>query len=397
MSRRKLTDARCRTLRSGTHADGNGLYLEVNKTGSRRWLFRWTDKRGKPAKMAIGRYDRGMSLVEARERVDRLQALLTAGEDPRSSKGDKKRKKTFGEAAERFIENLIPTLRNDKHIAQWCSTILGSQGKTAVRGDDYCATLRAIPVEDVSTSDVVAVLQPIWLSRPETAKRIQGRIERILDASTAIGERTGENPARWKGHLDKILPKQSNRGQSHHASLAYSQIPNFLKELRIRQGIAAMALEFLILTAARSGEVRELRWNELSLEQKTWTVPASRMKAGREHKVPLSDGAMRVLEQMASDSLEGLVFPGQRRGRPMSDMTLSAVLKRMNMDCTVHGFRSTFRDWAAERTNASFEAVEQSLAHTIGDRTVRAYFRTNLFDQRRDLMNEWCSYCLGAH
>jgi len=394
MATRKLTDAKCRTAKRGTYADGNGLYLEVNKSGSRRWLFRWTDQRGKPAKMSIGRYDRGMTLVLAREHTEKLQIVFGAGGDPRTAKENVTQQKSFGEVAKSYIASIEPSFRNKKHFNQWRMTLLGPANVTAARAPDYCAFLRDIPVANVSTADVLAVLQPIWLAKPETAGRIRERVERVLDAATAAGDREGANPARWKGHLDKLLSKPKKLSRGHHKAMAYKEIPKFIKQLARRKGIAARSLEFTILTAVRSGEVRGMTWDEVDGDLMTWVIPAERMKASKQHRIPLCCRARNILDEMHDFSGgEGIVFPGAKKGKPMSDMTLAAVLKRMDRKCTVHGFRSSFRDWAAERTGAAWEVIEGCLAHSIGDATVRAYLRTDLLDKRRQLMEEWETFC----
>jgi integrase len=262
---------------------------------------------------------------------------------------------------------------------------------------DYAAPLRRLPVDQITTDDVLSVLKPLWNEKPETASRVRGRVERVLDAAKAQGLRNGENPARWRGHLDQLLPKRQRFTRGHHAAMNYADIPSFMSVLQARQATAASALEFAVLTAGRSGEVLGARWDEFDLERAVWTIPAPRMKAGREHRVPLSQRALMVVKAM-HDSRDGdYVFPGQKPGRPLSVMALEMVLRRMNIDnVTVHGFRSTFRDWAAECSTFPNEVCEAALAHVIANKAEAAYRRGDLFDKRRKLMEAWSLYCSGA-
>jgi integrase len=259
---------------------------------------------------------------------------------------------------------------------------------------DYAAPLRRLPVDKITTDDVLSVLKPLWNEKPETAARLRGRIERVLDAAKAQGQRSGENPARWRGHLDQLLPKRQRLTRGHHAAMGYTDVPAFMAELQARQATASLALEFTILTAARSGEVLGARWDEFDLDRAVWTIPASRMKAGREHRVPLSRRALKVVKAMHDARNGDFVFPGQKPGKPLSVMALEMVLRRMKIkDVTVHGFRSAFRDWAAERTNIPNEVCEAALAHVIENKAEAAYRRGDLFDKRRKLMEAWAAYC----
>jgi integrase len=277
--------------------------------------------------------------------------------------------------------------RNPKHAAQWQATL--ATYAEPVIGD--------LSVQRIDTALVLKVLEPIWRVKPETAGRVRGRIESILDWAKVRGYRTGENPARWRGHLDKLLPPRSRvRRVEHHASLPYAELPGFLVSLREQAGIAARALEFAILTAARTGEVIGARWGEMDLLDKTWTLPAARMKSGREHRVPLSAHALAILKEMqAHRHAEGaFVFPGSRNGKPLSNMAFLMLLRRMDLgDVTAHGFRSSFRNWAAERTSFPAEVAEMALAHTVSDKTVAAYNRSDLFERRRRLMSAWTTFC----
>ena len=364
----------------GRHADGGGLYLSISPNGGRRWvfLFRW---HGKPTEIGLGSA-RDVTLARARELAAQARARLAEGINPK----DVRRPlggSTFGECADRVIEAMRPSWRNSKHAAQWEMTLR-----------EYAAPLRRLPVDTITTEDVLSVLKPLWNEKPETASRLRGRIERVLDAAKAQGLRTGENPARWRGHLDQLLPKRQRLTRGHHAAMNYAEVPTFMGDLRARQATAALALEFTVLTAARSGEVLRARWEEFDLDRAVWTIPANRMKAGREHRVPLSKRALKIVRAMNEDRRNDFVFGGQKAGKPLSVMALEMVLRRMKVDgVTVHGFRSAFRDWAAESTNFSNEVCEAALAHVIKNKAEAAYRRGDLFDKRRKLMEAWAIYC----
>lgn len=283
-----------------------------------------------------------------------------------------------------LLDSIEDGFKNPKHRQQWRNTLT-----------TYAASMSAVPIGEVATEHVLAALQPIWLTKAETASRVRGRIERVLDAAKAKGLRTGENPATWRGHLELLLPKQTNIQVKHHAALPFAEIGAFMRDLHQRPANAARALEFTILTAARSGETRGMTWGEVDLEAKLWTVPAERMKAGVMHQVPLSDAAAAILKALRPDNAENdwIVFQAPRGGQ-MSDMALSQLLKRMSRpDITVHGFRSTFRDWAGEATQFGREEVEMALAHTIESAVERAYRRGRALEKRRDLMTAWADYC----
>lgn len=364
----------------GRHADGGNLYLSISPNGGKRWVFlyRW---RGKPTEIGLGSA-RDVTLGRARELASEARSKLAEGNNPKDAIKFAE-VATFKECADTLIEAMRPSWRNCKHAAQWEMTL----GK-------YAATLHRIPVNEITTDDVLSILKPIWNVKPETASRLRGRVERVLDAAKAQGLRTGENPARWRGHLDQLLPKRSKLTRGHHAAMSYDDLPAFMAQLRARQGTAALALEFAILTAGRSGEVIGARWGEFNLDQATWTVPATRMKAGREHVVPLSWRAVEIAKLLHADRRGEFVFPGEKPGKPLSGMALEMVLRRMNIEnATVHGFRSTFRDWAAEKTNFANEVCEAALAHVISNKAEAAYRRGNLFDKRRKLMETWGDYC----
>jgi integrase len=368
------------TTKHGRHADGGGLYLSISPNGGRRWVFlyRW---RGKPTEIGLGSA-RDVSLARARELAGQARANLAEGINPKDARKTATGV-TFGECADRLIEAMRPSWRNDKHATQWVMTL----GK-------YAAPLRPLPVDGITTDDVLSVLKPLWNYRPETASRLRGRIERVLDAARAQGFRTGENPARWRGHLDQLLPKRQRLTRGHHAAMSYAAVPAFIAKLRCRDAIAAVALEFTILTAARSGEALGAQWDEFDLEHATWTVPPRRMKAGREHRVPLSRRAIEIVRAQYEPGDDAFVFRGLSDGRPLSTMAMGMVLRRMKIrDATVHGFRSTFRDWAAECANFPNEVCEAALAHVIENKAEAAYRRGDLFEKRRKLMEAWADYC----
>ncbi len=363
----------------GRHADGGSLYLSISPNGGRRWVFlyRW---HGKPTEIGFGSA-RDVTLARARELASQARAKLAEGINPKDARRPSGGS-TFGECADRVIEAMRPSWRNRKHAAQWEMTLR-----------DYAAPLRRLPVDKLTTDDVLSALKPLWSDKPETASRLRGRIERVLDAAKAQGLRNGENPARWRGHLDQLLPKRQRLTRGHHAAMGYADVPGFIIGLQSRQSTAALALEFAILTAARSGEVLGARWEEFDLDHAVWIVPATRMKAGREHRVPLSRRAIKIVKAMHEAS-DDFVFPGQKPGMPLSVMALEMVLRRMKIDnVTVHGFRSAFRDWAAECTNFSNEVCEAALAHVVENKAEAAYRRGDLFDKRRKLMGAWAAYC----
>jgi integrase len=262
---------------------------------------------------------------------------------------------------------------------------------------EYAKPLSALKVSEVGTDDVLKVLNPLWQARPETASRLRGRIERVLDFAKARGWRTGENPALWRGHLKSILPARQRLTRGHHAAMPYADVPTFVQSLPGKQAMSARALEFLILTAARSGEVLEATWNELDLVAGLWTIPASRMKAGKEHRVPLSARALDIVKALHETRHSDFVFPGYAKGKPLSNMAFAMLMKRMTADAyTAHGFRSAFRDWAGDNTSFPRDVAEQALAHRVGDATEQAYRRADALEKRRKLMAAWAEYCCTA-
>jgi integrase len=377
----RLTARKVATAKRGKHSDGGNLYLIVSETGSRKWVLRFT-WRGAAKEMGLGSAH-DVPLADARDRAAEARRLIAKGLNPIEARKRDGGIPTFGEMADDVREALSAGFRNEKHKAQWKMT-LGT----------YAASLRNKPVDTITTEDVLAVLKSIWTEKPETASRLRGRIEKVLDAAKAKGLRTSENPARWRGHLDHLLPKPLKLSRGHHAAMAYEELPAFMGELRQREATAALALEFCILTAARSGEVLGCRWSEIDLEKRVWTVPAHRMKAGREHRVPLSGRALAILVELTKVNAGPFVFPGQTRHKPLSNMAMDMMLRRMKRDTvTVHGFRSSFRDWAGNVSNFPREITETALAHIIGDKAEQAYRRSDALEKRRKLMEAWAIYC----
>jgi integrase len=367
----------------GRHADGGGLYLSISPNGGRRWVFlyRW---HGKPTEIGLGSA-RDVPLARARELAGLARGKLAEGTNPKGARTAAKGA-TFAECADRLLETMRPSWRNSKHAGQWAMTL-----------QEYAAPLRRLPVDKITTDDVLSVLKALWSDKPETASRLRGRIERVLDAAKAQGLRGGENPARWRGHLDQLLPKRQRLTRGHHAAMNYTELPAFMRGLKAQQATAAAALEFAILTAARSGEVLGARWREFDLERGIWAVPAERMKGSREHRVPLAPRAQKIIKSLYETRGGEFVFPGRKVGKPPSVMALSKVLSRMKVDgATVHGFRSAFRDWAAECTNFTNEVCEAALAHVIKNKAEAAYRRGDLFEKRRKLMEAWAEYCSAS-
>ncbi len=375
------------------YGDGGGLYLQISPAGTKSWIFRYTEKlTAKRREMGLGSVQT-LGLAEARDQSALYRSQLLNGLDPlavrdaerRAQQLDEARSITFADVAKQYIDSHRSGWANAKHADQWSSTVA-----------TYCGpVLGHVPIADINTELVLKCIEPIWSTKTETATRVRGRIEAILAYAKSRGLRTGENPAQWRGHLDQALPKPSKvAAVEHHAALPFAEIGGFMQALRLREGIAARAMEFAILTAARSGEVRGATWEEFDLVARTWTIPAAKMKAKREHRVPLSKRAIAVLRGMEAFRRGACVFPSSIMNKPLSDMTLSAVLRRMDRDdITVHGFRSSFRDWAAEETDFSGEVIEMSLAHAIGNKVEAAYRRGDLFEKRRELMTDWAKYC----
>lgn len=372
-----------------------GLLLQVTSAGGRSWILR-VKIGNKRREIGLGGYP-AVTLAQAREKARAIREDIANGVDPVEQRraarsalmATQGARITFDECAEKFIEAKAAEWRNPKHRAQWAATL-----------KKYASpVIGSLDAQDITLAHIVKILEAdnLWTTKTETASRLRGRIESVLDWATVRGYRTGDNPARWKGHLDKLLPAPTKtKVVKHHAALPYTQINAFLTELRGREGIAAKALEFVILTAARSGEVRGACWDEVDLDAALWTIPASRMKAAKEHVIPLTQQAVTLLKSLPSTPDNSLVFPAPRGG-VLSDMTLGAVLKRMGRsDLTTHGFRSTFRDWAGEMTAHPREVIEHALAHQLKDKAEAAYARGSLLIKRRKLMNEWSAYCERA-
>jgi integrase len=395
----RLTALQVERLRDnpGMHADGGGLYLQV-KNGGASWILRY-QLNGRARYMGLGPLAL-FGLKDARAKAFDAKRLRYEGTDPLEAKRQARvrarleaaKAMTFQQAAAQYIAAHKAGWQNAKHADQWTNTLATYAGPM----------IGTFPVQSIDTALVLKVLEPIWTAKPETASRVRGRIEAILDWAKVRGYRVGENPARWKGHLDHLLPARTKvRQVTHHAALPYGEVAAFMTALRQQDGTAARTLEFAILTAARTSEVLGARWQEIDFGAKVWIVPAERMKARREHRVPLSKRALAIVEEMqASHEAEGredsaeFIFPGTKRGAPLSNMAFLMLLRRMGRDdLTAHGFRSTFRDWAAERTRFPAEVAEMALAHAVADKVEAAYRRGDLFEKRRRLMEAWAAFC----
>lgn len=376
-----LNPARIRAISEpGRYPDGNGLYLVVDPSGAKRWMLR-TMINGKRRDMGLG----GLSLVplaEARELASQYRRIARDGGDPIA---DRQKSKVvvpnFADAARQVHAEYRDSWKNKKHAAQWISTL--EQYAFPLIGD------RA--VNTIDSPDVIKVLSPIWLTKPETARRVRQRIGTVIDWAKASGYRSGDNPVEG---ASKGLPKQPER-KTHFKALPYSDVPGFIERLRSsgQTNLGALAFEFMIMTAARTGEVLGAKWSEIDLDAKLWTIPGTRMKAGQEHRVPLSERCVAILRS-AKDLAGGshFVFPGANPNKPLSNMVFLMTLRRLKVEATAHGFRSAFRDWASEKTNFPRDVCEMALAHTIANKVEAAYRRGDLFEKRRDLMDAWASY-----
>lgn len=398
-----LTPLSVKNAKSGRHADGGGLYLLVKATGARSWVFRFM-LNGKARDVGLGAAagPDSLSLAKARVEATKLRLKVQSGIDPIEERDREEAEKlaaaqaaliaetTFKEVAEAHIDANEESWRNPKHRQQWRKTM----------ADYVYPKIGDLSVADVDTPHVLSILESIWREKPETASRVRGRIETILDAAKARGYRKGENPARWRGHLAQILPKVSKTKEArnrklgrdgHHKALPYDEVPTFIAALRKRKAVTAMALEFIILTAARTSEALKATWDEIDFDKAVWTVPPDRMKASKEHRVPLSARALELLKTAQEFGGKHL-FPAPRAAT-LSDMSLLMLLKRMKVDVTTHGFRSSLRDWSAERTNFPHEVCEMTLSHTISNKIEAAYRRGDLFAKRRKLMEAWADFC----
>ena len=384
----------------GVYPDGGGLNLRITASGGKSWILRFMLD-GKAREMGLGAFH-AVTLAEARNKAAECRKLLSDGFDPIDARNATQaqiklvaaRAQTFRQCAEAYIEAHKSSWRNAKHGQQWGNTL--ATYVYPVMGD--------LAVQDINVAFVLKVLEPIWYEKTETASRVRSRIETVLDWATAREYRQGENPARWRGHIENLLPRPSRvQRVTHQPALPYNQIGDFMAELKEQNGTAPLAMAFAILTAARTGEVIGATWREIDLENKVWIVPANRIKGGREHRVPLSAPALHILEalkkehQLIADGSQW-VFVGQKAGRALSNMAMLMLLKRMKRQyITVHGFRSSFRDWSAEQTHFAREIAEAALAHISGNKVELAYRRGDLFDKRRDLMDEWASYCMKTN
>ena len=392
---KRLTTVKVNGLRkAGLFADGDGLYLQITPTGSKSWVFRYKSN-GRARDMGLGPIS-AVNLAQAREKAAECRRQRSEGKDPlearkaavAGARAAEAQRTTFREAAEQLLAAHEAGWRNARHRQQWRNSL--ATYVHPVIGD--------ISVAAVDKALVLKILEPLWRTKPETASRVRGRIERVLVAAKARGQRDGENPARWRGHLDAILPRRSKvQVVQHYPALPYRELPTFMNELRERQGITPRALEFTILTVARTGAAIGTRWAEIDLSEATWTVPASRMKGGKVHVVALSKRAVAILCELSQARIGEFVFPGIKPRHPLSSMAMLMLLRDMRSGLTVHGFRSSFKDWCAEQTSFPNFLSEAALAHVVADKVEAAYRRTDLLERRRELMEAWARFCaLGA-
>lgn len=366
----------------GVFADGAGLYLRVKHATSKSWIFVWHDA-GRRRELGLGSTNY-VSLARAREQAREVREAIADGKDPAVLRKAEKGVPTFGHMADAFIKARAPSIKSDKSIARW---------KRCIGEDGYADGLRGLRVDKVTTADVLAVLRPLWQTRASTAGLLRGYIEAVLNMAKAAGYRSGENPAAWAGHLSLILPARGRLTRGHHAAMPYEDVPAFMGRLHVQSTLAAAALQLTILCATRTSETLQATWDEFDLSRSLWTISAARMKAAKEHRIPLSEAAVKLLSTLLPDT--GFVFPGRKSGRPLSGMAMEMVLRRMKVEVTVHGFRSSFRDWAGEVTDTPREVCEAALAHTVGNSAELAYRRGDALDKRRHLMDAWGAYCHG--
>ena len=374
-----------RIKEKGRYADGGGLYLRVSPTLSKSWVFRWV-RNGTENEMGLGPFP-DVSLVEARRLSLEARQHLAAGRHPKSER-DRVREygRTFGDVADDYLLAMQGRWTNDKTRWQWWHTV-----------NTFSSPIRKLPISHVDTAVVLGLLKPIWQGKAETAAKARMRLEAVLDYAKAKGWREGENPARWRGHLSNILPPRKRLTKGHHPAMPYREVPAFVERLNSSEAMAARALELLILTACRTSEVLKAQWDEIDLDAALWTVPAVRMKMKREHRVPLSDRALDLLKPLHDTRSSEFVFPGQRRGKPLSNMAMEMLIKRMKVQgASPHGFRSSFRDWAGDCTTFAREIAEGALAHKVGDAVELAYRRGDALEKRRSLMQAWADYCCNA-
>jgi integrase len=379
-----------RLSKPGKHPIGESLYLQISPKGTKSWLFRYSIN-GKSTWMGLGSAKlvsladaRALAIDHQRDLLDGVKPLDKRNSDRSNLLLEDAKRITFDDCAEKYIEAHSPSWKNKKHASQWKNTM-----------ETYASpVIGKLSVKDIETTLILKILEPIWYTKAETAARIRGRIERILSWAAVRGYRSKENPARWHGHLEQLLPTRSSiQKVKHFKALPFSEVGAFVEKLRSQEGVTTLALEFTILTATRTNEALGARWSEINLEEKYWLIPAERMKADREHKVPLSPRALDIIAKMRELSDGEYVFSGTRRGQPLSDMSLLMIIRRMGLDATTHGFRSSFSDWAAERTSFPREVVEMALAHTVKNKVEAAYRRGDLFIKRQRLMEAWAKYC----
>lgn len=390
MARHKLSESNLKRLdKPGIYGDGDGLFLRVRKGGSRQWFFIFK-RAGKRTEIGLGGYGQGtapVSLTLAREKAETIRQKLARGEDPREEARKPARVVTFKDCMDGLLKAKAGDWTNDKHRAQWEMTLR-----------EYAKPLHGLPIAGIVIGDVKECLLPHWQERPETADRLRSRIQAVIDYGIAHGWRTAGNPARWKGLLDKVMPARKKLTRGHHAALAYAAAPKMIAKLRQSSGTAARAVEFLALTAVRTGEVREAAFDEIDTYAKTWTIPADRMKTDREHVVPLTDRAMAIVETMRQRATSTLIFGGGVENRPISDTAMTKALRLASPDksATLHGLRSTFRDWAGDCTEHPREIAEMALAHQVGNEVERAYRRSDALEKRRQLMEDWEKYLTAS-
>lgn len=378
MARNKLSETRIRSLaKAGIYSDGDGLFLRVRSGGSKQWFFIFK-RNGQRTEIGLGGYGQGtapVSLLLAREKAEEIRQRLSRGEELH-------RRKTFADIMDDVLDVKKASFRNDKHKDQWVMTLT-----------KYAAALHKVPIADITRDHVVEVLKPIWTKIPETADRTRQRIAAVIDHAKARGLYTGDNPADWRGGLKELLPARSKLTRGHHAAVSYKELPDVLARLRQSLAVSARAVEFIALTAARSNEARSMTWMEIDFTEKLWTIPAERMKAGKAHEVPLTDRAIQILKDQEAVRTSDLIFEGERVGRPISDTAMVKVFRAAGAgDATLHGLRSSLRDWAGDETDYPRDVAEAALAHTVKDKTEAAYRRGTALAKRRAMMDEWEAY-----
>lgn len=378
MARNKLSETRIRVLsKPGIYSDGDGLFLRVRSGGSKQWCFIYK-RNGQRTEIGLGGYGAGtapVSLPLAREKAEEIRQRLARGEELQ-------RRKTFADIMDDVLDVKKASFRNDKHKAQWSMTLT-----------KYAAPLHKKSISDITRDDIVEVLKPIWSEIPETADRTRQRIAAVIDHAKARGLFVGDNPADWRGGLKELLPARSTLSRGHHAAVSYKELPAVISKLRMSEAVSARAVEFVALTAARSNEARSMTWDEVDFNEKLWTVPAERMKAAKAHEVPLSARAIEILKERFNKRIGDLVFEGESQGRPISDTAMVKIFRASGAgDATLHGLRSSLRDWCGDETNYPRDVAEAALAHVLKDKTEAAYRRGTALAKRREMMDEWSKY-----